>query len=340
MDIEKHIPPTPPIGELVASLIAQGRITVDDALTLRRSVFRDGGIAEAEAERLFALDEAISDKAPEWTVLFLEALTDYLVRQAEPRGYVSDANAAWLVAMISRDGLVKSASELELLLRVIEAASRSPESLELFALAQVKAAVLLGNGPLADGGTLTPGVIGPDEVALVRRVLYAHGGTEGIGISRAEADMLFDLNDASSEAENCNEWSDLFVKAISNHLMTAAGLRMPSREDILARDGWLDDEQHLDMFTMFDTDLVRDALVDSLRRLKSTVCCNNKPEGADDDADAMVAAPIDDDEARWLIGRIRHDGAMHDNELALLLFLKEENPDINPLFEPLFEEID
>ncbi|MEZ5838887.1 MAG: hypothetical protein R3D02_00080 [Hyphomicrobiales bacterium] len=345
-DFEISIPPAAPIDDQVTALIASGRITADDVLPLRRAVFGDAFVTPEEGERLFALDEAITDKAPEWSAFFLEAITDLVVRQIEPRGYVSDDNAAWLTAMISRDGLVKSLTELELLVRIIEAAATSPESLELFALSQVKAAVLDGDGALAAGGRLEPGVINKEEVELLRRILFAHGGEQGLGVSRAEADILFDLNDASSEADNCNDWSDLFVKAIANHLMAAAGLNMPRREDVLARDGWLEDEQHLDMFTMFDPDLVRDALIDSLRRFKSVMCCKNPVEEAHAERNAeraaaeVLAAPIDEAEARWLIGRINHDGELHDNERALLIFLKEENPDIHPLLAPLLDSVE
>ena len=59
----------------------------------------------------------------------------------------------------------------------------------------------------------------------MRRILYAFGGEGGVAITRAEAEVLFDINDASQGANNDPEWTDLFVKAIANCIMAASGYR-------------------------------------------------------------------------------------------------------------------
>jgi hypothetical protein len=69
------------------------------------------------------------------------------------------------------------------------------------------------------GASLQPGHVGKDEVDLLRRMLYAYGGSGNVAICRTEADVLFDINDATRTADNHPDWADLFVKAIANHLM-------------------------------------------------------------------------------------------------------------------------
>ena len=80
---------TKPIEEIAQ----RGRITAEKVLELRRKMYGNGHIGDEEADQLFYLDTACADICPEWTEFFAEALTDYLVNQIEPRGYVSVANA-------------------------------------------------------------------------------------------------------------------------------------------------------------------------------------------------------------------------------------------------------
>ena len=91
------------MGELimtapVAGLTSKNRITAEDVIMLRREVFGDGVVTRGEAEALFALDSTAKDKCEEWPVFFVEAVTDYLVHQEKPAGYISRENADWLVA--------------------------------------------------------------------------------------------------------------------------------------------------------------------------------------------------------------------------------------------------
>ena len=106
------------MGELimsasVAGLTSKNRIAAEDVTMLRREVFADGVVTLGEAEALFALDQTVRDKCPEWAPFFVEAVTDYIVHQEKPQGYISEDNANWLVRTISRDGMVDSRTERE-----------------------------------------------------------------------------------------------------------------------------------------------------------------------------------------------------------------------------------
>src|SRR5262249_12067335 len=108
--------PTMANNEDVDAILARGRITADDVLTLRRRVFLKGVVTADDAEMVFLLNERLEkDADPAWAPFFVEALVDYLVYQVKPSGYISDQNAEWLIAHISRSGHVQTGCELELL---------------------------------------------------------------------------------------------------------------------------------------------------------------------------------------------------------------------------------
>ena len=82
------------------------RIDAEDVVTFRREVFEDMLVSLAEAESVFALNDSVQDTCAEWKDFFIEVMTDFCVNQANPRGYVSETNAEWLVGQIARDGPV------------------------------------------------------------------------------------------------------------------------------------------------------------------------------------------------------------------------------------------
>ncbi len=63
------------------------------------------------------------------------------------------------------------------------------------------------------------GVIDEAEVKMIRAVIYGTGGGAGEGVDRAEADFLFELNDAVTGKENHPSWQELFVEAIGKHVL-------------------------------------------------------------------------------------------------------------------------
>ena len=84
-----------------------------------------------------------------------------------------------------------------MLVNVVDKARWSPQSLVTFALEQVKRAVLNGDGPLRAGRPSSAGTINEAEVELLKRILYAFGGDGSIGITRAEAEVLFVIDEGT-----------------------------------------------------------------------------------------------------------------------------------------------
>ncbi len=309
-------------------------ITAEDVLALRRSLYNDGVVEAGEVARLFAMDEAAAEHDPSWCELFVEAVTDYIVEQAEPHGYLSDANADWLIARIAQDGTVKTATELELLVKTLEKAKSGPERLSAFALDQVRKAIVDGEGPLARGGRLEPGRVGRDEVELMRRVLYAFGGDGNVAITRGEAEILFDINDATAGAANDPAWTDLFVKAVANFLMAASGYAVPTRQEAIRREAWLDAPSGgvADVFARMAAGGLRGVLNAYRQPGAEEAWADRNTRAA---TSAAIAEQVTAEEAEWLARRIGRDGSLHENEKALLRFIRDEAPSVHPSLQSL-----
>lgn len=332
------------MGELimsapVAGLTSKNRIAPEDVVMLRRDVFADGVVTRGEAEALFALDQTAQDKCAEWAPFFVEAVTDYIVHQEKPLGYISQDNADWLVRTISRDGMVDSRTELELLVHVLEKARSSPGKLCVYALEQVAHAVIDGKGPLMLGGALVPGLIAKAEVELLRRILHAHGGDGNIAITRGEAEVLFRINEQTAQAKNDPSWNDLFVKAIANFVMCSAGYEAPTREVALRQENFLD---HADPnIGGFFSRMVSGGLAGIIEAYRSPDDIEAEWEAKNRAAEALArrAETIDAGEAKWLVEHIGANRPLYENERALLTLIKHASPEIHPALRPLLEKV-
>ncbi|EAV40816.1 hypothetical protein SIAM614_17429 [Stappia aggregata IAM 12614] len=329
----------PTLNDFVTARIAAGHLSEDDVINVRRYVYGDMAVSLEEGEALFRLNNANISYHDTWFELFPEAILDILVHQAKPEGYVSEDKATWLIDQILADGHICGKTELDAVLHVLEKARDVPEKLEQFALRAVADSVIAGEGPTRSGTHLKPGVIADAEVELLRRVLYASSGSRGVAISKAEAEVLFDLNDATVEAENAPAWSELFAKAVANFVMAMSGFTPPPRKIALERENWLEQPGGFDgglggfFKKMFSGGVggIRDAYGD-------------KPDpfaarGNELLAEIAANEVVTEEEAAWLVNRIGRDGILHENEKALLRFIREESPNIHPALMPLLEKV-
>lgn len=327
------------LPEVASELVTRNKVTADDVLRLRREVYRDGVATRAEAEALFAIDSACHDRCEEWDVFFIEAVCDYLVGQEPPQGYISRENAQWLIRAISKDGIVDTRTEIELLIKVLERAKQSPAILSAFALKQVAEVVVNGQGALAKGRVARAGVVTKADVDMLRRVLYAFGGVGQAMVTREEAEVLFEINDATVEAKNDPAWSDLFTKAIGFSLLAAFGYVQPTRDEAIAREEWLNDTD-VNVGGFFGR-----MFAGGLRGFSENVFADTRVEtafaerNARFEAENHAAAAICSAEAQWLVDRIGRDGLLHGNERQLLKFIASEARDIHPSLQPLLDKV-
>lgn len=328
-------------SDLVEEIAARRTISAEDVLALRREVFRDSVVDPMEAQAVFRLDHACHDKDPSWTQFYVDALTDFFVWQAEPRGYVSEELGRFLIENITGDGQIDGRSELELLINVVHWATACPEELVLFVMNAVRESVLNPETAIY-GSNRPPAVIGPADAEVIRRVIYAGASGGGFTVTRREAELIFELNNATTEVENAPGWSDLFVKAIANHLMFPRGApAVPGAEEARRRERWLEERRGVGQL-LGDIGRAAGSGDIPLREAWKTfdpfggeAAREERDREAARVGEALSREAIDAGEARWLIGQIDRDGILHENERALLAFIKQNSPNIDPSLDDL-----
>lgn len=307
----------------VDDIRARGTILEADVAAFRRSFYADGVITAAEAEALCNLHRLPGSKDLGWSSCFVEMLTDHLVNQASPEGYLTFEQAEWLVGQIAPHGTIDTRAELELLINLLDKARWSPQSLVAFSLEQIRRAVVDNAGPLRVGKALAAGQIDEAEVELLKRILYAYGGDGNIAITRAEAELLFEIDAATHAGENAESWPDLFVKAIANCVMSASGYATPSREQALARETWLKSRGEASLtgfLAAYRAQNSEQRAIAVLERQKIEI---------------VTAEEVSIADAEWLAARIGQDGIVSKNEQALIDMLVAQCPQIAPEFHAM-----
>jgi hypothetical protein len=293
-------------------------VSTEELRELRQRLWADGSISTEEAEALFEINASV-EPSNEWTDFFVEALCGHLIENGQPRGYVNEDAAAWLIRQIGQDGRLETQAELELIVKTLEHADYAPESLKRFALAEIEKTVLTGTGPTRGGGELTPGRIDDVEVALLRRLIFAPAGDGPAKVSKAEAEMLFRLKDTTLGAANSAEWKKLFVQGVANHLMAHQSYVPPSPE----QEARLEAPYKADPFGDVLSKLGRD--VASPHEFGEAVFGDSEHERIADFNEAAAAdAQVSGGESDWLKRLFDKDGARDELEQALVDFLAED----------------
>lgn len=329
--------------DAVASILAAGSISRDDVARLRAEVFCDGIVSRTEAERMFDLNDRCTHNDPAWIPFFVEGLTDHLVWRTEPRGHVSPDDARFLIERIGKDGRIDSRAEFELLVTVIDRAESCPQELVALALGAVRDVVVQGSGLLFGPRRRRAGVVDTADVEALRTILYAQAGDGSLRISLEEADLLFDVNDATRGADNAPAWQGLFVQAIASHLTNPLGApRLPTRAEALDRQRWLDARPAGagGILAGMASKIVRGRFGEAWAAFDPFGTREQQVAAAEAAAEAATQADrasIDEDEAVWLSTRIPDTRAIDDNERALLAFIKAEAFATPAALAPLFE---
>src|SRR3981189_3286746 len=96
------------------------------------------------------------------------------------------------------------------------------------ALTIVRDGVITGEGPTTKGRIHFSRALDADDAAWCARILTATA-VEHQPVSRAEAEALFEINDAAAERSDEGRFDDLLVKAVAHHAASASGLPVPPR---------------------------------------------------------------------------------------------------------------
>jgi hypothetical protein len=308
--------------DLADRAAADGTVSADEILGLRRAGWGDGQITPDEAEALFAINDAAAAPSVEWSDFFVEALGEYIINRIEPKGYVSPVQADWPIARIDKDGRLQSLTELELLVRLSERALSVPQNLRDYALAQIEAAVLSGEGPTRSGGTLAKGCVTAAEALLMRRVIFASGSERPGGVSRSEAEALYRIKDAALGGDNAPEWQTLFVQGVANYIAGFTAYEPLSRERAAELESFVADTRS--SVGGFLGWVARASLRDNFFETAADAF-DGEPEGPDRAAQADEARRVDLEEQAWLTAKIDADREVDAYEAALLAFIAEES---------------
>lgn len=287
------------------------KITADEIAALRRTVWSDGVVSPAEAEQLFDMNDRADPSDQAWADYFIEALVEFMLARGEPQGFVTDADADWLIAHFNRDGRLDSEGELETLVHLFERAGQLPDSLRDYGLAQIEQAVLTGTGPTRRGDPLDPNAINQTECDLLRRMIFSAGGDTPGRVGRAEAEMLFRIKDATLGANNASGWKTLFVQGVANNLLTDRHPDEPSRDTALRLERFMnDDSRHIGSFLAKMVAATPDWSLGS---------SGHEPTARHPDDGGYSAG-----EHAWTDHEIHADGKLDELEQALLDFLDKE----------------
>ncbi|UCH74406.1 MAG: hypothetical protein JSU82_00645 [Rhodospirillales bacterium] len=334
--------------DIISAMLVRKSITADDVELLRREVFQDGAADDVEAEAIFRLDEECTDKDAGWPQLYVDVLTDYFVWQTTPRGHVDKAHARYLMQRILRNNRIASATELELLVNIVHWAASVPTELSELVLLAVRESVLAPD-EAAYGRGRRPKVIDAVDVELIKRAIYAPSTDVGITVTRREAEIIFELNDATVACENHPSWKQLFVFAVGNHLMfPRPHTPPPAAGEVMHRGNWLRARRGtFELLRRVGNEGLQSGSgqIDLGARFQVAMQAMRGPiRERDLDAEAREARiayereTIDEEEAHWLIGRVKRDGVLHENETALLAFIRNTSPNIHASLEPLLRE--
>jgi hypothetical protein len=312
----------------IDELRQRGSIRDGDVARLRRAFEEAPAITAGDAEALFALHAATPVQDPTWSSFFVEAITDYIVNQAAPEGYVVAENTLWLREQISTFGRIETSTELSLLVHVLETARWTPPSLAAFALDQIRHAVETGGGPLRAGRAIPTGTITTEEVELAARIIRAFGADTNIAVTRAEADALIAINRALMPGKSSPAWSTLFVRTVGSAVLAAIGHAVEPRRELI--DGLASAEGGFGLADLFlgEESAAKPEVTGALRVWRTARIQTGEERALArlerQRLEIVTNEAIDEASDAWLIARLLeslpHDG----NEAAILAFVMRE----------------
>jgi len=196
------------LDQLKQTIRASGVVRADAVELLKEELSGAGPIGRDQADLLLDINAAVSgtENDPSWQEFFVESLTAHLLGGPSFSNVLDDDKAGYLLSKLKGDGKLGDA-ELELLVNICSEAASVPDRFLDYVLSAIGLAVV-------EDAAITQA-----RVELIRRVVYARGSAGDKGIDRKMADFLFDLNDAMTGRPNHASWTELFVEAVSDHVL-------------------------------------------------------------------------------------------------------------------------
>ncbi len=311
---------------------AAGFVSNAEVTFLRNAIVDLSAISERDASNLIAINNGNQDDFAQWNLFYNETLTEHVICDREPMGYVTHENAEWLIGQIAENGIVTRLNNIELLLSVLEKGICVPAALSAFALSQIAHAIETGTGILRNAvekGDIKR--VTAQDAAWIKRILLAFGNFGKVAITREEAEVLFTINDLTIASANAPEWDELFNAAISNLILATSGYAVPERTLALHEGGYaqLNDE-------------ITNSLVEQLSRMLG----NYKPAPQGEQNEVRNTSWVEEhdnrlvthSEAAWLAERLARHAALHENERKIIAFLSSHAAALHPSIQELVDK--
>jgi hypothetical protein len=129
----------------------------------------------------------------------------------------------------------KSPASVAELLKAIETSPIVTQIDAVLVLTQVRDGIITGEGPTTVGRMHYSRSLDACDAELCARILGAPA-IDSRPVSRAEAETLFQIDEAAAERSDNGRFDDLFAKAIVHHATAASGLPVPPRAVALSPD--------------------------------------------------------------------------------------------------------
>jgi hypothetical protein len=307
-----------------------------EARELRRAIYADGDPTRFDLDRLIAKGREEGADS-EFAELLADVAADVLVRLADPPGYVTDEDAAWLIERLKSEGGLASAAEFGMLKAIVSHAISVPSALSAFAVREVEKAILTGRRDVLGGVEHEPGVVASADVDELRAFAFAPAQGHSLHVDRATAEALFDIAHATATAGNAAEFPDFFAKAVGNYLMGADFLGTPERSEMLHTEAEL---ARPGGFGAFFAQVF--GAKPNLGEITETI------GGDQEEADRALnqetairlekASHIEVDDAKWVLAHLSRGGALTAAERRLLAFLRDEAASAPPELTTLYAQ--
>jgi hypothetical protein len=320
--------------DVLASISVAGQVGRGEVFRLRDALWGEEVLTQPAVESLFDLNDRCREAAPEWTAFLVEVVDHFLLHQSQPYGFLDEKGAAWIRTRFGRTGKIKSWTEMEVIVSLLESAENVPDWLKAWVLAQVEETIVSGCGPSRGRVEPVPNQVDDAEVVLLRRLIFAGGGEGAVVVGTSEADMLFRIKDRTLGSVNAEGWLPLFVQGVGNHLMAHSDYRPLERDEAARLHDFMENHTpHL--WGFLGRTLPSHMLgVGTVAEAFKAVFDDSDHHFGDDAAIAEDLA-ITAEEAGWLKQHIAADDKTDDYEKALLTFIIEEAGSVPSMIEGL-----
>ena len=318
---------------------AAGAIGASQALEIRRTIYSHDPLTPADMDLVFRAQRgSAGPDSVEWTNLFSEAVTDFVVHQNEPADYVPQAKSDWLAAKLNETGGIATASEFAMLMDVMKSALGVPPSLSAFALGEIKSAIVSGRRSAIGSIDHAAGTVTKADVEALRSVLYAATASSAGHVTREEAETLFDIAHATADGTCDPAFDDLFARAVGNYL-TAICWHEPDRQQALHREHWLGERETLFQFLRHrpahgQEESFSASMKSPLERADADMAVLDNQ----DDTARAESGQITGGEADWVIAHLARQGPLTSAETHLLQWLGAEAASLPPRLRTLIEK--